>query len=181
MEDISKDIVSRAARGDIGAFEDIYRKASGFVYNVAFRVTSNDADADEVTQDVFIKIHRNLARFRFLSSFKTWIYRVTVNAAINYRKREEKHINRRANYDLAIQTARVEESARSEAGKADEKEKVSAILSILNPDQRACLVLREIEGLDYREIASALKININTVRSRLKRARQKLMSVAEKG
>lgn len=180
MEDISRDIITKAARGDIRAFEEIYKKTSVYVYNIALRVANSVEDADEITQDVFMKVYNNLGRFNFLSSFKTWIYRITVNTAINYKKASNKHAAERTNYDAASQVAYTEETQSSAVEKDDNQKKLSVLLNNLNPDQRACLVLREIEGLDYKEIASILKININTVRTRLKRARQKLLEVKEK-
>ena len=173
MEDISRDIIARASRGDMDAFREIYRKTSVFVYNVAMRIAGNTEDADDITQDVFMKIYKNLRKFNFLSSFKTWIYRVTVNAAISYKKAAEKHINQKVEYDTVLNTVSTEETARNNIDKQDKKAKVSALLGALNPDQRVCIVLREIEGMNYKEIANVLKVNINTVRTRLKRVRQR--------
>ncbi|OGW75676.1 MAG: hypothetical protein A2Z72_03105 [Omnitrophica bacterium RBG_13_46_9] len=181
MATISGDIITKAAAGDMKAFEEIYKKTSAFVYNVVSRIATNREDADEVTQDVFIKVYKNLGRFNFLSSFNTWVYRIAVNTAINYKKAAEKHTSKRDDYDLAIQSVFTKEEARNNIDLESRKERVSALLSVLNPDQRACIVLREIEGLNYREIADTLKVNINTVRTRLKRARQSLLAFAEKG
>ncbi len=181
MEDIARDVIMRAAQGDISAFEAIYRNASVFVYNVAFRITNNSQNADEVTQDVFMKIYKNLKKFQYMSSLKTWIYRITVNAAINYKKREEKHENQRVDYDSAMQSVYTEETIRKKLDNEAGKEKISGLLNALNSDQRACVVLREIEGLNYKEIANSLGVNINTVRTRLKRARQKLLDFVKKG
>lgn len=178
MENISKDIITKAAGGDIEAFGDIYRKTSTFVYNVALRITNNSEDADEVTQDVFMKIYKNLKNFNSLSSLNTWIYRITVNTAINRLKAEKKHTAGRIDYDPAAQPVSQKEVVRNNI---DSKEQISVLLNALNPDQRACVVLREIEGLNYKEIANALRININTVRTRLKRAREKLLVFAKKG
>lgn len=180
MGDISKDVIDRAAEGDIRAFEEIYRKTSAFVYNVASRITNNSADADEVTQDVFMKVYRKLGEFNFLSSFKTWVYRITVNTAINYKKAVEKHVTRRSDYDSTLRGVSTKEEARSNIDKQDKKKQVSVLLDILNPDQRACIVLREIQELNYKEIADILRVNINTVRTRLKRARQRLVAFAGK-
>jgi len=181
MEDIPKDIIELASRGDVKAFEEIYKKTSAFVYNVALRITGNADDTAEVTQDAFMKIYKNLKNFKHLSSFKTWIYRIAVNAALNCRKASKKHLKNRADYDLASQSFGAPEKVRSFVDSKDREKSLSVLLDALNPDQRACIVLREIEGLDYREIAEALKININTVRSRLKRARERLLSLKEMG
>src|SRR6202012_2453064 len=87
MEEISKDILVRASEGDMQAFEQVYKASSSFVYNVALRVVENREDALEVSQEVFLNIHHNLKRFRFESSFKTWVYRITANCAINFAKK----------------------------------------------------------------------------------------------
>lgn len=182
MQDISIEIINKASSGDIDAFEQIYRAASSFVYNVALRVTNNREDADEVTQDVFMKIHGNLKSFQFRSSLKTWIYRITVNTAINHSKRIARHTHGRIEFEPAVDYGQMQSEPAQELMEKEEKEKqVSALLELLGPEQRACLVLREIEGLSYQEIAEALKLNINTVRTRLKRARERLLSLKERG
>lgn len=181
MHDIVLDTLERASQGDIGAFEQVYKAVSSFVYNVAFRITHNSADAEEVTQDVFVKIYHNLKGFRFRSSFKTWVYRITVNTAINlYRKsvREEKN---RVDYDTIIESFPDGHSSAEEAIQSDNEIRLNALLRMLSPAHKACLILREIEGLSYQEIAFALKIPVNTVRSRLRRARQALLEKARKG
>lgn len=181
MNDIDQDILEKASQGDLEAFERVYKSASGFVYNVALRVTRNSADAEEVTQDVFMKIYHNLESFQFRSAFKTWVYRITVNTAINrYRKssREEKD---RLDYDGIIETLPGAGSAAEKAIQSDNETRLNKLLELLSPQHRACLVLREIEGLSYQEIAGSLKIPVNTVRSRLKRARQSLLEQAGKG
>lgn len=176
MQDVSRDILIRASKGDVGAFEKIYNAASGFVYSIAFGITNSREDAQEVTQDVFMKIYKNLKKFQFHSSFRTWVYRVTVNTAINTYRRISKEIKKRGNYDIAMKTGHAPEVTKEVIDREDNQRVVSSLLAMLNPDQRACIVLREIEGLSYKEIAKALKININTVRSRLKRARSALLT-----
>src|SRR5277367_5771831 len=87
MEEITKDTLVKASQGDMQAFEDVYKASSSFVYNVAFRVVNNREDASEVAQEVFMIIYHKLKDFRFESSFKTWVYRITANYAINYAKK----------------------------------------------------------------------------------------------
>ena len=181
MQDISKELLTQASTGDIQAFEEIYRLASSFVYSVALRVTRNADEAKEVSQDVFIKIYNNLRSFRFRSSFKTWLYRITTNTALNVLKKSSKDINRRVNYDVALKANDDSATATHAIEMDDNKKLLSSLLDMLNPDQRACIVLREIEGLNYKEISKALSININTVRSRLKRARETLLAHGKRG
>jgi len=180
MQDIAPGLIQKAAAGDIAAFEEIYRGTSGFVYGTAFRVTMNKSDAEDITQEVFVKLYDNLKKFEFRSSFKTWVYRITVNAAINFIKRVKKNTGKNINLDMQIIASLKNEGSQSELEQKDLQGLVDSLLKELNYEQRACIVLREIEGLSYKDIAEALKININTVRSRLKRARQALLGLKNK-
>jgi RNA polymerase sigma-70 factor (ECF subfamily) len=181
MSDISSELIMKASQGDMRAFEDIYKATSGFVYNVVLRITNNRDDADEVTQDVFVKVHKNLKDFGFRSSFKTWVYRIAANTAINHCKHRALYADRTVEYDPAIHDAGRPSETNVNVEKEQAAHIVEALLATLDPDQRACIVLREMQGLDYRAIAETLNININTVRSRLKRAREKLLMFGGKG
>ena len=176
MQNIPNDTIIRAASGDMEAFEAIYRIASGYVYTVAVKVTGSREDAEEVTQDVFLSIHKNLSKFQFRSSIKTWIYRITTNKAINAYRKRAKDRGKKITFNDEVNLGEVNVAAPSALGNEDNKKLVNSMLESLPPEQRACVVLKDIEGLKYEEIAKALKVNINTVRSRLKRAREKLIS-----
>jgi len=180
MEDIPREVVELAAKGDIGAFEEIYRATSSFVYNTAFQVTRNREDAEEVTQDVFLKVHKELGRFEFRSSLRTWIYRIAVNLAINAYKKSKRRDSRQNELDENMEVADARSRADDGAIREEDAKFINSILDTLNPDHRACVVLRNIEGLSYQEIADTLKININTVRTRLKRARERMIEVFKK-
>ena len=180
MAEISNELITRAAGGDMAAFEEIYKATSRFVYNVALRTTNNQDNANEVTQDVFLKVHNSLRNFRFRSSFKTWVYRIAVNTAINYCKARSRYERGRIEYDPAVHDKEAPCGVPSELDEADSNRRITRLLDMLDPDQRACIVLREMEGLDYRSIADTLGININTVRSRLKRARETLIEAGRK-
>ncbi|MDD5131750.1 MAG: sigma-70 family RNA polymerase sigma factor [bacterium] len=177
IQSISQDIIKKAVSGDIQAFEEIYRSASSFVYNIALRTARNREDAQEITQEVFLKVFKSLKDFRFQSSFKTWLYRITVNTTLNMLKKTAHDRRRQFAYhenicnELPLPTAGIETSLEQR----EQKAQVDKMLEALNPEYRTCIVLREMQGLRYDEIAQALKININTVRSRLKRAREILL------
>ena len=175
MEDISEDILVRASHGDIQAFEEVYKASSSFVYNVALRIVTNKEDAREVTQEVFLIIYNKLKSFRFESSFKTWVYRITANYAINFAKKASR--TKTVAFDEAWGEGACPSEVEEHIDHDHQSLVVENLLREITPDQRACVVLRNIEGLSYQEIAQALKININTVRSRLKRAREKLLSL----
>jgi len=174
MQDVSNEIIKRSAEGDIKAFEAVYRATSGFVYNVAYRTVHNAQDAEEITQEVFLKVYHNMKYFRMQSSFKTWVYRITANCAINYSKKVSRERGRREEYGKYLNPWDVLSAPK--ASGMEHKEIADLALKILNPDQRVCVILRNLEGLSYRQIADTLKISINTVRSRLARAREKLLS-----
>jgi RNA polymerase sigma-70 factor (ECF subfamily) len=175
MEDIAKDILIRASQGDMQAFEEVYKSSSSFVYNVAYRVVNNREDAMEVAQEVFMIIHHKLKGFRFESSFKTWVYRITANYAINFAKKNSRA--KTVPFEDSFGEGAVLNEAQARMDQEHRNQLVENLLAELNPDQRACVVLRDIQGLSYEEIAQALNININTVRSRLKRSREKLLSL----
>ncbi|MDD3374537.1 MAG: RNA polymerase sigma factor [Candidatus Omnitrophica bacterium] len=179
MQEIAQDILERSAAGDLEAFESLYKVSSGFVYTVAFRVLHRHQDAEEITQDVFVSVYKNLGKFEFRSSFKTWIYRITINAALNRAKKNSKERKTSVvlnDYQIDSESYKnhQEQMEKDSSGLAQE------LLEVLNPDQKACVILRSIEGLSYHEIAESLKIKINTVRTRLKRAREKMSEYYKK-
>lgn len=179
MQEISDDIIIQAAEGNIAAFEMIYKAASSFVYNVALRITYNKEDAEEVTQEVFLIMHSKLKQFRGESSLKTWVYRVAVNCAINFARKTKSQKNSSVEYEEHL-APRVDADVHKEIEKEDRDRAVDKILGSLNEEQRTCVILRNIEGLSYEQIAETLQININTVRSRLKRAREKILATRKR-
>ncbi|MCU0666950.1 MAG: RNA polymerase sigma factor [Candidatus Omnitrophica bacterium] len=181
MNDIALELLGRASHGDMDAFEQIYKATSGFVYNVAFRITRNSPDAEEVTQDVFMKIYRNLKNFQFRSTFNTWVYRITLNTAINRYRKSSKEEKGRVDYDNLIESLPDNRPVREAAMQSDNEFRLNALLGMLTQEHRVCIILREIEGLSYQEISDSLRIPVNTVRSRLKRAREALLEKSRRG
>jgi len=177
IQSISPDIIHKAASGDIQAFAEIYKGASSFVYNVALRTARNREDAQEITQEVFLKVFNSLRDFRFQSSFKTWLYRITVNTTLNVLKKTAYDRRRQFEYheNISAELPGQAEEAETSLEQREHKVQVDKMLETLNPEYRVCIILREIQGLSYEEIAQTLKTNINTVRSRLKRAREILL------
>lgn len=177
IQEISNDLLHQASQGNMQAFEEIYKIASSFVYSVALRTVRNREDAQEITQEVFLKVFKNLKDFKFKSSFKTWLYRITVNTTLNVIRKTEHDLSRQFEYNenMTIENAWPENATDSILDNQENEKKVNDLLAALTPEYRVCIVLREIQGLSYEEIAQTLKTNINTVRSRLKRAREILL------
>ncbi|MDD4956833.1 MAG: RNA polymerase sigma factor [Candidatus Omnitrophica bacterium] len=172
MKDIPYELIRDTLRGDMRSFEEIYRRLSGSVYAISYRITFSRMDAEEVTQDVFVSMYKNLGNFREGTKFGAWVYRITVNAAIScYRKRKRSR-GMFVNMEQAEERLGYAPELEKIHDDAETSGKVERLLAVLSPDQRACVVLRDIEGLSYEEVAQALDVKLNTVRTRLKRARE---------
>lgn len=175
MGQISEETISLAIRGNMSAFEAIYRELSGFVFNVSLRMTRNREDAEEITQEVFLTLHRKLKDFRGESTLKTWVYRITVNTSSNYAKKHGRYAKAQQQDDEPVEIA----DEGDLPGKIEEehaKDTVDRILSVLNEEQKTCVILKDLESLSYEQIAETLGVPIGTVRSRLKRAREKMLA-----
>jgi RNA polymerase sigma-70 factor, ECF subfamily len=162
MEEISKETVARASRGSVEAFETIYRAYSGLVYTIALRILNEREEAEEVTQDVFLAIHRKLPEFEHRSTLKTWVYRIAVNKTINYAKKRSRERDAAILYEQTSNSFSGIDSPPDRFDAAQKEKIIRKLLGALTHDQRACVVLREIEGLSYEEIAEVLNVNINT-------------------
>jgi RNA polymerase sigma-70 factor, ECF subfamily len=164
------DLVSRAQSGRLDAFEELVRRHRLATYRVALRMLGDESDAEDATQDAFVQAWRNLGGFRADAAFSTWMYRVVTNRCLNMlraRRRTEPLPD-----DREAPASRPDRIAEARWQVEDLK---LAILR-LTPEQRAPLVLRELQGCTYEEIAEALEISIPAVKSRLHRARLELLA-----
>lgn len=180
------ELVERHRRGDPSAFESIVQQYTNLIYTLSFRLTGNREDAQDLHQEVLLKVFRSLARFRGQASLRTWIYRITVNAARNRarwwsraKRGTAQSLDASYDDDGSPPSERIADTAPGPDGRAYGKEiqaRVQEGLDQLPVNQRTVVVLRDIEGLDYREIAAALEISLGTVKSRLARGRDALRS-----
>lgn len=157
--------------------DEVYRRYGSFVYNVAYRMLSSKEDAEEVVQNVFLSVYQHRDGFKHQSSIKTWVYRITVNQCLNWIKQNKKHQQGRIDDETVLDHVAVTESS----GDDSVSDKVQHMLKVLSEQERSCMILRSIEGLSYEEIAESLAMNINTVRTHLRRAREKLIVWREEG
>lgn len=165
------DLVHRHADGDPNAFEEIVKAHEKRVYGVAFRMVGNSEDARDVSQEVFINAFRALPRFRVEAPLSVWFYRATVNSSINLlRRRRPTTSLDEAGYGMPDGSRSPDDLALA----ADTGDAVHEALERLSDEYRAVVILRDLEDLDYAEVANALDIPIGTVRSRLHRARAQL-------
>jgi RNA polymerase sigma-70 factor, ECF subfamily len=164
------DLVSRAQAGRLDAFEELVRRHRLGAYRVALRMLGDDSDAEDATQDAFVQAWRKLDGFRADAAFSTWMYRIVTNRCLNMlraRRRTE-----------PLPTDREAPASRPDriAEGRWQVEDLQRAIGRLTPEQRAPLVLRELEGLSYEEIATALELSIPAVKSRLHRARLELLA-----
>ena len=179
------ELVRAARSGDQSAFEALVKANQAMAYQLAYRMTGNPEDAADLTQEAFLSAWRSLASFQGQSAFSTWLYRLTSNACIDFLRREK----RRGALSLTAEDEEEERqlevpderfSPERELEKKEAQRTVREGLLSLSPEHREVLVLRELEGLSYEEIAQTLGLEEGTVKSRLARARIALKDFLQK-
>jgi RNA polymerase sigma-70 factor (ECF subfamily) len=172
-------LVRRVQAGDKGAFDALVLKYQHKVVKLVMRYVRNPAEAEDVAQEAFIKAYRALPRFRGDSAFYTWLYRIAINTAKNamasrLRSPVEYDLDRGDSDHPNEFEARMKDTATPEALAMTEeiRSTVNAAIEALPEDLRTAIVLRELEGLSYEEIAEAMGCPVGTVRSRIFRARE---------
>ncbi len=172
------ELVERCLAGDESAWEDLVRVHTKRVYSIAYRFTGNDTQAQDLTQDVFLRVFRSLKSFRAgEGSFQVWLARLTRNLLIDHYRRNKLERASDSIEDsvlvLESKTA-VESRTDSRVVGREASELLQGALQKLSPELRETVILRDLEELEYREIALALKVPEGTVKSRLNRGRAEL-------
>ncbi len=170
---ITNDIIVSAAKRDSEAFRQIYMEFRDFVWNISITVTSNKTHAEDIASEVFLKLFKNIKKFKFKSSFRSWLYRITINTALNYIDKEKRRQTKHLNEDYKDKEHRMPDPE----NEIYEKTLTNRLLGKLDAKQRLLLVLREIEGLSYSDISQMLLMNIGTVKTNIYRARDKLREI----
>lgn len=168
-------LVQRTLRGDLGAFESLVERHREVVFRVAARIVGRD-NADDVSQDAFLRAFHRLGRFRGDASFRAWLLQITHNAAVDHLSRRRPEPVEAADGDDGHE----HEVARLPAERLESRERIARLeskLRGLSPEGRVALVLRDIEGLTYDEIASVTGAPLGTVKVRLFRARRDLIEM----
>ena len=176
-------LLQRAQRGDGEAFEEIVRANEAAVYHLALRRLGSREDAEDAAQEVFLKAYTSLQSFRGESKLSVWLYRITNNVCIDALRRRKETVSLSvedadgADAQLELPDERFDPAALAE--RKDLREQVGKALMKLPPDAREILLLRELGGQSYDEIAQTLEIDVGTVKSRIFRARKKLCALCE--
>jgi RNA polymerase sigma-70 factor (ECF subfamily) len=182
------DLINAFIRGDHSAFEKIVLRYQDRVFNMCYRLLGDRNEAEDSAQDVFIKVYRSLKGFRFKSSFYTWLYRIVINTcknrikSVEYKSSKSRvsidtdRNNREYGIPVIIDNRPVPDKT------LEQKEKMERIQEALNslpPDQKTVVILCDVEGMSYDEIARITKNRLGTVKSKLSRARLGLRNKLE--
>ena len=185
--DVSElDLVKRCQAGETEAFDELVTRYRTRIFAMIYNMVHNEQDAWDLAQDSFVKAWKSIGRFRGRSSFYTWIYRIVMNVTIDWlRKKQVKGAG--AEFNDAIQLKEIEPASRT-LPKADPlphermeqseiRARIDNAIAQLSPEHRAVILMKEIEEMQYHEIAEALGCSIGTVMSRLFYARKKLQNL----
>jgi len=175
-------LVSGLQAGDEAAYEQLIERFQSPVYNLAYRLLNDQADASDVVQEVFLKIFRNVGQFRGDSSLRTWVYRIAVNESHNRRRWLFRHRRGETGIEETFEDSDGREKPLMDAGETpfdftmnrEAQLLLEAALAEINPVFRTALVLREVEDMSYEDIAEILEVSIGTVKSRIVRGREAL-------
>jgi RNA polymerase sigma-70 factor (ECF subfamily) len=170
-------LAARASQGDVEAFTKLVRSHSSLVYRVALRMLG-DADAQDASQEVWIRVWKNIQGFRGESAFSTWLYRIAMNTCLSARQREARRGEREySGDDMPYLPEPLGGDADPEAAalSAERRDEIEAALSHVRAEHRAALVLRHMEGLSYAEIAEVLEVPDGTAKGWVSRGRAAML------
>jgi RNA polymerase sigma-70 factor (ECF subfamily) len=169
-------LIQRLREGDRRAFEELLDLFETRVYRLAMRYACSPSDAEDLTQEIFLGIHRNIGGFRGQSALSTWIYRVALNHCLEYRRKKRPVT---VPYDEEIQMASKDwrHDPAESAAKGEVSDQIARALDKLSPLHRDVVILHELHGLTYQECAEVLKVPVGTVKSRLSNAFVRLREV----
>jgi RNA polymerase sigma-70 factor, ECF subfamily len=177
-------LIAECLKGDTAAFGVLVTRYQNRLYNTIFRLVDNSEDAQDVVQEAFLNAYQSLDSFKGDSLFFTWLYRIAVNTAISYKRKQRvmARIDAGRNGEPGIEPLDPSELNRPGFGLEQEEQghRVQRALARLSPEHRAVLVMKDMEGQKYETLAEVLQVPIGTVRSRLHRARLELRELLEK-
>ena len=172
-----RDLAARASQGDVEAFTKLVRAHSSLVYRVALRMLGNE-EAQDASQEVWVRVWRNIKGFRGDSAFSTWLYRITVNTCLSVRQREARREEREYSGD---EMPYLSEPSGGDADpeavtlNSERREEIKVALRTVREEHRVALVLRHVEGLSYAEIAAVLEVPDGTAKGWVSRGRAAML------
>lgn len=172
-----QDLVARCRRGVLGAFEELYKRHSHRLYNVAYRMAGNATDADDLLQEVFLQVHRRLDTFRGEAALATWLHRLAVNCCLDYLRSKQ---GKQAKATGFLEDMDDVEPVAPGSWRPDtvlDRMELERAIATLPPSYRAAFVLHDIEGREHHEVGEMLGIAVGTSKSLVHKARRRLRTV----
>lgn len=178
------DLVKASQGGSLAAFDELIQRYQQRVYATVYHMTSNHEDADDLTQESFIKAFKALKRFKGDSSFYTWVYRIAVNRTINFLKQRKRKSYHMSLNDMDLQVEKhadllmfiSDKTPRRDVRLNELQEKMNEAMQKLSDNHRLTVTLHDVQGMSHEEIGKIMDCNTGTVRSRLFYARQQLQA-----
>ena len=187
-QEVEREIVQRVIGGDKNAFEGLVLENQKNVYNLALKMTRNEEDALDLSQEAFVKAYQQIRNFRGDSKFSVWLYRLTYNLCIDFLRRKPKtdalslNVEDESGELTPIEIPDLRNLPEDSTIRSEMRSNIEESINELPLKHREAIVMREIAGMSYEEIAKTLRINVGTVKSRLARSRLKLIEILkEKG
>ena len=176
-------LIDECLKGRTAAYGELVRHYQDRLFNAVFRLLDHPEDAQDVVQEAFISAYQSLGSFKGDSLFFTWLYRIAMNAAISHRRKQKVAVSLETGSKNELVIDPVDQSVQNQPGdRIEQKEdetRLTEALNRLSPEHKAVLILKDIEGQKYEEIADILAVPVGTVRSRLHRARLELRDLLE--
>lgn len=183
MSEQDLELAHKAVKGDIEAFEQLVEIYQKKVYNIALKMIGNNEDAYELAQEAFIRMFKGISSFRGDCKFSTWVHKITVNVCLDEIKKRKRIIT----YEVSSQNDEALQNIRDESPTLEEqtlekerKSEINKALHTLSNEHRAMIILRDIQGYSYSEIAQIMSIPEGTTKSRINRARITLANTLKK-
>ena len=174
--DEDRALVARCLQGDLGAFEELYRTHSGRLFSLTCRMLGNQADAEDLLQEIFLAAHRKLDTFRGDSALGTWLYRLATNLCLDHLRSQSSRTSQVTD-SLDDEPWLADASSRRMTDQTVSRMDLERALALLPEGSRAAFVLHDIEGLEHQEVAEVLGIAEGTSKSQVHKARMRLRAL----
>ena len=187
MAEVESVLIRKAKNGDIHAFENLIENHRKRVYNIAFKMLHNQEDAYDITQEVFIRVFKSMKEFREEASFSTWIYRITKNACLDELRKRKNKATVSMDEDLETEDGTIKRQVEDCSPGPDAlyesmelRDIVRTAIELLSDEHKFVIILRDLQGFSYEEIAKVLECPEGTVKSRINRARKALKEILQR-
>lgn len=175
-------LLRRACKGDVQAFEELMQSHESRIYAIALRMMGNREDAQDCAQEAMVRIYRAMGSFKGQSALATWIYRITMNTCLDElrRRKARKVTSLDSLVDTGWSPTDTGDTPEEHGLRVEKQNALNQAIQSLPDDMRAAIILRDVKGYSYDEIASILDANVGTIKSRISRGREKLREILSK-